>query len=211
MFTGRTLIPAPHGQLEAIYRPRREDAEHIALLLHPHPRHGGTMHNKVVYRSAKALEQAGYETLRFNYRGVGDSTGAYDDGRGETADAATALAYLRAAQPAARHCLVFGFSFGAAVAFRLVEHSGGIDRVIAAGTPVYALGAAQAARTADRTFFVHGELDAIAPLAALREQLELLAPAAEIHVVAGADHFFTGHLGELQEAVKIGSRPSREA
>ncbi len=203
MFAGRTLIPAPHGQLEAIYRPRRDDAESIALLLHPHPQHGGTMHNKVIYRSAKALEDEGYETLRFNYRGVGDSSGSYDDGRGETDDALTALAYLRAAQPVAKHCVVLGFSFGAGVAFALAAREAGIDRILSLGTPVYALDAERAADTAVRATFIHGERDEIAPLEALRERLAEIAPAADVRVIAGADHFFTGRLGELQAAVRV--------
>src|SRR5262249_47195741 len=72
---GNLFIPAPHGQLEAIYRPSNEMAERVALVLHPHPLHGGTMHNKVVFRAAKALQESGIETLRFNFRGVGQSTG----------------------------------------------------------------------------------------------------------------------------------------
>lgn len=204
MFAGRTLIPAPHGQLEAIYRPRRDDADRIALLLHPHPQHGGTMHNKVIYRSAKALEDAGYETLRFNYRGVGDSSGSYDGGRGETDDAQTALDFLRAAQPAAARCVVLGFSFGAGIAFALAARDAGIDRIVSVGTPVYTLDAERAAETAARTAFIHGERDEIAPLGALRQRLAEIAPEADVQVVAGADHFFTGHLGELQGAVAVG-------
>jgi hypothetical protein len=115
-FVGRTLIPAPHGQLEAIYR-RSEAAERAALVLHPHPLYGGTMHNKVVFQTAKALEAAGFVTLRFNFRGVGDSTGNHDGGRGATDDARTALDYLLAHQPATRGA-DRGFSFGATVTVR---------------------------------------------------------------------------------------------
>ena len=114
MFVGRTLIPAPHGQLEAIYHPPAEPAERVALVLHPHPLYGGTMHNKVVYHAAKALEAAGFVTLRFNFRGVGASTGQHDRVGGASEDARVALDYLLAQQPAARAVLVAGFSFGAA-------------------------------------------------------------------------------------------------
>ena len=201
MFTGRTLIPAPHGQLEAIYRPRSQDADAIALLLHPHPQHGGTMHNKVVYRSAKALEQSGYETLRINFRGVGDSSGAYDDGRGETDDARTALDYLRNAQRSARRCLVLGFSFGAGVAFRLAASESDLDRIVSVGTPAYALDAPGAAANVERARFIHGADDSIAPLHELRARLADFGLKPEICVVPDADHFFTGHLEKLQAAV----------
>jgi hypothetical protein len=206
MFAGRILIPAPHGQLEAIYRPSRDDAARVALLLHPHPQHGGTMHNKVVFRSARALEEVGFETLRFNYRSVGASSGSYDRGIGETADAATALAFLRAAQPSAEKCLVLGFSFGADIAFRLAAGVGNVDRILAIGTPAYALDPPAARDQLDRTFFIHGADDEIAPLRALRASLARVGAETEIEVIADADHFFTGHLAELQAAVKLGSR-----
>jgi alpha/beta superfamily hydrolase len=166
------------------------------------------MHNKVVFRSARALEEVGFETLRFNYRGVGASSGSYDRGIGETEDAATALAFLRSAQPAAERCLVLGFSFGADIAFRLAAEVGDVDRIVSIGTPAYALDAPHARGRLDRTFFIHGADDEIAPLGALRAILARIGAETEIEVVAGADHFFTGHLAELQAAVKIGSRES---
>ena len=197
-----SAIPAPHGQLEAIYRPRRNDAEAIALLLHPHPLYGGTMHNKVVFHSAKALEEAGYETLRINFRGVGSSSGRHDDGRGETEDAMVALEFLRAAQPAVSRCLVLGFSFGAAIAFVLDARSDDVDQVIAIGTPVYALSAPGAANTARHTTFIHGDRDEVASLAPLQTALDAIDGHGEIVVIPGADHFFSGHLKELREAVR---------
>ena len=117
-FVGRQLIPAPHGQLEAIYRPETDRAERVALVLHPHPLYGGTMHNKVVYRIAKALDGAGIVTLRFNFRGVEGSSGGYDQGRGEAEDAGVALEWLLAQQSAAREVLIAGFSFGASIGLR---------------------------------------------------------------------------------------------
>lgn len=196
------LIPAPHGGLEAIYRPRRDDATAIALLLHPHPQYGGNMHNKVVFRSAKALEEAGFETLRFNFRGVGASTGRYDDGRGEVDDAVAALEFLRAAQPAARRCILLGFSFGAGIAFALDARREDVDAVIAIGTPAYALTQPGAAETARHTTFVHGGDDAVAPLAAVRSKLTEWELIDHLVVIPGADHFFTMHLSQLHDAVR---------
>lgn len=202
----QSSLPAPHGQLEAIYRPRRGDAAAIALLLHPHPLYGGTMHNKVIFQSARALAEAGYETLRINFRGVGASTGSHDGGRGEVDDAAHALAFLRREQPQARQCLVLGFSFGAAIALALAAADAGIDRVIAIGAPAYALAAPGAvAAAASRAAFVHGDRDDVAPLPALRRALADAGIDVEPIVIAGADHFFSDHLEELRSAVTSAS------
>jgi len=203
MFTGRTLIPAPHGQLEAIYRPPAAPAERVALVLHPHPPDGGTMHNKVVYHSARALEDVGYVTLRINFRGVGASTGTYDAGRGEVDDARVALDFLLAAQPAAREVLVAGFSFGAAVGLRFGCGEARVRRLLAIGTPVRLLRAAALAACAKPIGFVHGDADDIAPLANLRALLADTRRAAPttFEVVAGAGHFFAGQLDALRAAV----------
>jgi hypothetical protein len=198
MFAGRQLIPAPHGRLEAIYRPATDRAERVALVLHPHPLYGGTMHNKVVYRIAKALEQAGVVTLRFNFRGVEGSTGGYDQGRGETEDARTALDWLLQQQPAARQVIAAGFSFGASIALQLGCADPRIARLIAVGTPARWLTSA-GLRTCEKPIdFIHGALDDVAPLADLEALLPTLSGAATaLHVVAGAGHFFDSHLDEL--------------
>src|SRR5579862_2867810 len=109
--SGRTVVPVAHGQLEAIVREPPEPVA-AAVVCHPHPRGGGTMNNNVVYRLAKALVEGGVATLRFNFRGVGASTGTYDEGRGEEDDARAALAFLRARHPAVP-LWIAGFSFGA--------------------------------------------------------------------------------------------------
>src|SRR5207237_8666777 len=104
--------PAPHGQLEAILKEPREGTAHgVALVLHPHPLGGGTMHNKVVFRAAAALNEAGLISLRINFRGVGQSTGEHDEGRGERDDVRAGLNYLEANYPN-RPITVCGFSFG---------------------------------------------------------------------------------------------------
>lgn len=201
----RSSLPAPHGQLEAIYRPRRGDADAIALLLHPHPLYGGTMHNKVIFQSAKALEDVGYETLRINFRGVGASTGEHDHGRGEIDDAATALDFLRKEQPRATHCLVLGFSFGAAIALALGSRDAKIDRLIAIGTPAHALSNPTVYPAAQRAVFIHGDRDEVAPLPALRQALTDNDIDSDLIVIPGADHFFTAHLQELRDRVGQGA------
>jgi alpha/beta superfamily hydrolase len=199
---GNLLIPAPHGHLEAIYRPKSGRAERVALVLHPHPQFEGTMHNKVVFRAARALEAAGFETLRFNFRGVGRSTGAYDEGRGEAEDARVALDYLLASQPAAREVVVAGFSFGAAVGLRVGCAEARVGRLIAIGTTTR-FGLEFLAGCAKPALFVHGEQDEIAPLAPLEAFLHGLPDASHYYLarVPGAGHFFEGKLDLLAEEI----------
>src|SRR4051812_48080271 len=112
---GNLFITAPHGRLEAILKePREQPARGLALVLHPHPLGGGTMHNKVVFRAASALNDAGFITLRINFRGVGQSTGEHDEGRGEVEDVRAALDYL-VGQYQALPITLAGFSFGSRV------------------------------------------------------------------------------------------------
>jgi alpha/beta superfamily hydrolase len=202
-FVGRQLIPASHGQLEAIYRPTPEPAERVALVLHPHPLHGGTMHNKVVHRTAKALEAAGLATVRFNFRGVGASSGHYDEGRGECDDARTAFAWLLAQQPAAREALVAGFSFGASIGLRFGCAEPRVARLIAIGTPGRWLSATALVACDTPIDFIHGGRDTVAPLADLEAVLAAAARRAptRLHVVAEAGHFFEGQLDELSRIV----------
>lgn len=203
MFVGRTLIPAPHGQLEAVYRPARADAERVALVLHPHPLYGGTMHNKVVVHTARALEAAGFVTLRINFRGVGDSSGGYGAGVGEAEDARLALDWLLARQPAAREVWLAGFSFGAAVALRVGCADARVGRIVAIATPARWLDAGFLPGCATPIDFIHGDADSTAPLADLEALLAAAprhAPTA-LHVVPGADHFFEGHLDALRQVV----------
>ncbi len=200
---GNLFIPAPHGQLEAIYRPHTDAAERVALVLHPHPQFGGTMHNKVVYRAAQALQQCGFATLRINFRGVGHSTGQYDDARGETDDARIALDYLLAQQPHAREVIIAGFSFGSAVGLRLGCADDRVQRLIAIGAPVKYYDFDFLAACLKPKLFIHGVNDEIAPLAPLEQMLDRLPPGNDFRLVriAGAGHFFDDQLAELMQAI----------
>lgn len=201
-FVGRVFIPAPHGQLEAIYRPATDRAARVALVLHPHPLYGGTMHNKVVYRIAKAFEQAGIVTLRFNFRGVEGSSGGYDEGRGEAEDARLALDWLLARQPAAREVVVAGFSFGASIGLRFGCADPRVRRLVAVGTPARWLTAAGLAACGKPIDFIHGTRDDLAPLADLEAlRAGAVGAATSLHVIDGATHFFDGHLDELGRIV----------
>src|SRR3954452_18388076 len=133
---GNLFIPVSHGRLEAILKePRMAPARGVALVLHPHPMHGGTMHNKVVFRAASALNDAGLVSLRINFRGVGQSTGSHDEGRGETEDVRAGLDYLRAHYPGLEITLA-GFSFGSRVGLEVGIHDDSVRRLIGLGVPV---------------------------------------------------------------------------
>lgn len=201
---GNLFIPAPHGRLEAIYRPKSEQAERVALVLHPHPMHGGTMHNKVVFRAAKALGAVGFETLRFNFRGVGASTGEYDEGKGECDDARVALDYLLSVQPHAREVLLAGFSFGSVVGLRVGCADERVQRLIAIGAPARLSTLEFLQACTKPKLFVHGELDEIAPLAPLEDILQQLPATTNYQLVriANAGHFFDDQANELMTAIR---------
>lgn len=201
---GNLFIPAPHGRLEAIYRPHGHEATRAALVLHPHPQHGGTMHNKVVFRTARALQQAGYETLRFNFRGVGHSTGEFDRGEGETEDARTALDYLLADQPRAREVIVAGFSFGSVIGLRIGCADDRVRRLIAIGAPARLIERDLLLSCAKPKLFVHGERDEIAPLAPVVELITSLPLGNNTRLVTIADagHFFDAQLDELMHIIR---------
>ena len=129
--SGRTVIPVAHGQLEAIVREPREPVA-AAVVCHPHPRGGGTMNNNVVYRLGKALVDGGVATLRFNFRGVGASTGSYADGLGEEDDARDALDFLRARHPRLPLWMA-GFSFGARVGLSVGARDARVEKVLGVG------------------------------------------------------------------------------
>lgn len=201
---GNLFIPAPHGQLEAIYRPKTNQAERVALVLHPHPLHGGTMHNKVVFRAAKALTETGFEVLRFNFRGVGASTGEYDEGVGECDDARVALDYLLNDQPHASEVIVVGFSFGSIVGLNIGCADARIHRLIAIGAPAR-FGKLECLFDCDKPkLFVHGAEDDIAPLEPLEEFLAKLPANSNLRLVSipGAGHFFDDQAEELMQTIK---------
>jgi len=204
MFAGKTTIPCAHGQLEAIYRPTTDLAERVALVLHPHPLYGGTMHNPVVFHTARALHDAGFETLRINFRAVGGSSGTHDRGIGELDDARDALDFLLARQPAAKHVLVAGFSFGAAIALTLGCADPRVHRIVAIAAPAGMYDLGFLARCTKPKLFVHGDRDDVAPLALLQDTLERLgAPQADVRIVRGSGHFFESQVDELRAQVQL--------
>lgn len=201
---GNLFIPTPHGQLEAIYRPKDNQSEKVALVLHPHPLYGGTMHNKVVFRAAKALQESGFETLRFNFRGVGASTGQHDNGLGERDDARIALDYLLGDQPHAREVIVAGFSFGSIVGLRVGCEDSRVNKLIAIGAPARMDNLDFLRECTKPKLFVHGAKDEIAPLNPLEEFLNTLPANSNFQLlpIAEAGHFFDNQAEELIQTIK---------
>ncbi len=193
------LLSGPAGALEvAIDRPAGE-ARGAAIVAHPHPLHGGTLTNKVVQTLARAFVLEGWTAVRFNFRGVGRSEGAYDDGRGELEDL---LAVVEAAAPAGPLCLA-GFSFGAFVTSHAVQRLHGgreIQRLVLVGAAASRFEVAPVpAELHARTLVVHGEQDGTVPLASVMDWAR--PQVLPVLVVPGGGHFFHGQLPLLRELV----------
>ena len=200
---GNLFIPAAHGQLEAILKePRPGSPKGVALVLHPHPLGGGTMHNKVVFRAAAALNDAGLTVLRINFRGVGQSTGQHDEGRGELDDVRAGLDYLAAQYPGMRIFLC-GFSFGARVGLDVGIEDPRVAFLIGIGTPLEKYDFAFLNACRKPLLLVHGENDEFGEVERLRQlaaELEKSTPV-ELVVIPNSGHFFENHLDELKFAI----------
>jgi alpha/beta superfamily hydrolase len=200
---GNLFIPVEHGRLEAIVKePRELPAKGAALVLHPHPLGGGTMHNKVVFRAAAALNDAGLVTLRINFRGVGQSTGEHDEGRGEREDVRAGLDYLAANYPD-QEITLCGFSFGARVGLEVGVNDQRVARMIAIGAPVDKYDFSFLEQCRKPILFVHGERDEFGEVGKLSELVAQLAKntQVELRIVSGAGHFFDDQLNELKAAI----------
>jgi alpha/beta superfamily hydrolase len=201
---GNLLIRAPHGHLEAILKEPREraDAQGVALVLHPHPLGGGTMHNKVVFRAASALNDAGLVTLRVNFRGVGQSTGEHDEGRGEIEDVRAALDYLAGQYPKEPITLA-GFSFGSRVGMEVGIREARVRDLISIGTPVDKYDFTFLKSCAKPILFVHGDRDEFGEAERVRALAASLPAKAQasVRIIEDADHFFEGHLDEMKRAI----------
>jgi uncharacterized protein len=199
------FLDGPVGRLEALLNMGAEHATHAALVCHPHPLYGGTLHNKVVFHTMKALNSFGYPVLRFNFRGAGLSQGEHDQGNGEAEDVRTALDWLD--REFHLPMIFAGFSFGAAVGLRAACPDARVRAVIALGLPVAAIDD----RIYDFDFlrdcvkpklFVSGDRDQFGPRAKLEELVRSLPEPRKLVIVEGADHFFEGRLRELREAIE---------
>jgi len=199
------VLNGPAGKLEALLNVGAETPTHAALVCHPHPLYGGTLHNKVVFHTMKALNSFDFPVLRFNFRGTGLSQGVHDDGRGEVEDVRAALDWLEAEY---RVPIIFaGFSFGAAVGLRAGCPDERVSVLIALGIPVSPIDD----RAYDYEFlslcgkpklFVSGDRDQFAPRRQLEKMLVSVAEPKKLVTIGAADHFFEGRLREMREVVE---------
>jgi uncharacterized protein len=190
------MIPGPAGRLEAlIEEPESGEPSQAALVCHPHPLHGGTMHNKVTHRLARGLRRAGAAVLRFNFRGVHLSEGEHDNGRGEAEDARAALAVLRERYPHLPFTLA-GFSFGSRVVIRLASQLDGPPprRLFIVGYPTVYQHHDLLTRITVPRIFVHSTQDEFGPRPDLEALYRRLWEPKQLHWIEAQDHFFAGAL-----------------
>lgn len=199
------FLDGPTGRLEALLNAGADHATHAALVCHPHPLFGGTLHNKVVFHTMKALNSFGFPVLRFNFRGTGLSQGEHDHGRGEMDDVRAALDWL---DREFRLPLLFaGFSFGAAVGLPVACADARVQALIGLGIPVAPIDE----RAYDFSFLqscakpkllVSGARDQFGPRAQLQRLADALPEPRKLVLIEGADHFFEGRLRELRETIE---------
>ncbi len=200
------LFAGPEGRLEGRYTPGKSPSAPIALILHPHPQHGGTMNNKVVYSLFTAFAERDFSTLRFNFRGVGRSQGTYDRGEGELSDAASALDWLQSINPNARSVWVAGFSFGAWIGMQLLMRRPEIESFVSVAPPANMLDFSFLAPCPSSGLILHGGADEIVPEPFVSKLVTKLSHQRGIHldyrVVPEAGHFFTNQLDQLASHVE---------
>ena len=200
---GNLFIPVSHGRLEAILKePRELPAKGVALVLHPHPLGGGTMHNKVVFRAAAGLNDAGLTTLRINFRGVGQSSGVHDFGNGEVEDVKAGLDYLAQNYPD-QSITVCGFSFGARMGMEIGSNDERVKLLISIGTPLSKYDFDFLKDCRKPLLLVHGDRDEFGDVEELRALVNRISDTVPIKlvVISGTGHFFEGHLDELKTAI----------
>jgi alpha/beta superfamily hydrolase len=196
-------LRGPAGRIEALLNEGEDDARYAALVCHPHPLFGGTMHNKVVYHAMKTFHGYGLPVLRFNFRGAGLSEGTHDNGHGEVDDVHAALDWLE--REYRRPILFAGFSFGSSVGLQACCGDKRVSGIAALGLPVRAGGRDYHYRflagCTQPKLFISGTEDEYGPPAVVVAMVAGAAPPAELVLVEGADHFFAGKLEQMQSAL----------
>ncbi len=184
-------IEGPAGRLEAVLR-TAAPARAAAVLAHPHPMHGGSLHNPVVFHADRELNRAGWTTLRFNFRGVGTSAGSYDGGRGEVDDVGAAAAWLRGVAPGVSLVLA-GYSFGSGCAIRYALRDETVAAVVAIGLPVRSEPFDEIARLGRPLAVVQASEDELGTPEEVQAVLSRGHPPGRLLVVPGTSHLFPGH------------------
>ncbi len=200
------LINGPVGRIEARYQPGQGRNAPIAIILHPHPEHGGTMNNKVSYALYRTFVEMGFGTLRFNFRGVGRSEGKFNQEEGELSDAAACLDWLQTQNPEPRQCWVAGFSFGAWVCMQLLMRRPELDGFIAVAPPANMYDFNFLAPCPVSGLILHGGKDEIVPKESVQKLTNRLSAQRGLYidyrVIEEANHFFSNEIPELTGHVR---------
>jgi alpha/beta superfamily hydrolase len=201
IFHRSLFLAGPAGQLEAmLWTTPNSDPPFVVVVCHPHPLFGGTMHNKVVFQTAKAFHRRGAQVLRFNFRGVGLSEGVHDRGQGERDDARTAIDYLAKEFPHAP-ILVAGFSFGSLVGLRVGSEDSRVSKLIGLGIPANHSDVSFLAASTKPKLIIQGGNDQYGSREKIEAAFATLAEPKQLAIVEDADHFFTGKLEQVTAAI----------
>jgi len=199
------IFNGTEGRLEGRYHHSKQANAPIALTLHPHPLHGGTMNNRVVFSLFHAFQQRGFSVLRFNFRGVGRSQGRFDNGLGELNDAASALDWMQTINPNASACWIGGYSFGSWIGMQLMMRRPEIGGFLAVAPPAGSLDFSFLAPCPASGVLIHGTRDEVAQASAAAKLAQKLTNQKSVHVeyreVPDADHVFTNQMPQLVEAI----------
>ncbi len=195
------IFAGPDGRLEGRYQPAREKTAPIALVLHPHPRFGGTMNNQIIYRLFYMFQQRGFTTLRFNFRGVGRSQGYFDHGVGELSDAASALDWVQSRHPDSRGTWIAGFSFGSWIGMQLLMRRPEVEGFMSIAPQPNIYDFSFLAPCPSSGLIISGELDKVSSPEAVKTLVDKLRTQKGIVIddalVANANHFFEGYIETL--------------
>jgi len=199
------ILTGAAGRIEGRYAPGKRENAPIALILHPHPKAGGHMNNPVAVQLYHLFMKRGFAVLRFNFRGVGRSQGEFDSGMGELADAASALDWLQANNPAATQTWVAGYQFGAYIGMQLLMRRPETDGFISVSPPTNMYDFSFLAPCPASGLFLHGDSDTIVPDNEVKRVVDKLRTQKGIvidyEVVPGANHFWSEHLPEVETRV----------
>ena len=198
------IFNGPDGRLEGRYHKSTIKDAPIAVVLHPHPLHGGNMNNRVVYTLYNAFAESGFSVLRFNFRGVGRSQGSYDSGAGELSDAAYAFDWLQQVNTTSNLCWIGGYSFGALIAMQLMMRRPEIEGFVSVAPPADSEDFSFLAPCPSSGIIIHGEDDTNVPLESVKKLASKLDGQKNISVrfqsIKGTDHFFKDKIEELSSA-----------
>jgi alpha/beta superfamily hydrolase len=195
------IIPAGSVEIESHLGEPEGEAQGGAVLCHPHPVYGGTMDNRVVYRAAKAAAKAGFAALRFNFRGVGKSTGRYDHGLGEMEDVAAAIDWMEKQYPD-KPLAVLGYSFGAWVGLKVGCSDPRIRAIVGIGLPLDLYDFEYLVYYSNPSLYIVGAQDEFCSPVNLQNMIRRLPPASRIHRLPDADHFFSGQVEEVEVLIE---------